>query len=394
MKYWRGYLTAAILGAFTWMLMTFARDHIMVLDMFYPYATRLIQDSLAVWTGSVDFCLWQVIAVALVVAFLASVVLMIVLRWNPIQWLGWVCAVASALFFLHTAVYGLNTYAGPLAEDIRLESPEEFTETQLEAATEYYLEKANALSLRVSRDKNGDLSYPEFEELAEMAGDGFHTLTYDYMFPIFAGSTQPVKKLAWGDVYSSMGITGITMGMTGEAAVNPDIPVVSLPFTMCHEMAHRMCIAVERDANFAGFLACMANERVEFQYSGYFMAFRYCYNALVTLGTDYSGKAASRIYDSIEPQLMRDLTNYREYFEVKRDDTATNIANTANDTYIKASGDEQGIASYGDVCELLVSWHIQQVVLPNQVPTEKPFDPYDTSKIDLSTTITPPGEDD
>lgn len=394
MKYWRGYLTAAILGAFTWMLMTFAEDHTTVIDMVYPYTTRLIQDSLAAWSGGVDFCLWQVAVVALIVALLASVVLMIVLRWNPIQWLGWVCAVVVGVYFLHTAVYGLNTYAGPLAEDIRLDSPELFDDAQLEAATEYYLEKANTLSGQVTRDENGGLVYPEFEELAEMAGDGFHTLTYDYLFPVFAGSTEPVKKLAWGDMYSAMGITGITMGLTGEAAVNPDIPVVSLPFTMCHEMAHRMCIAVERDANFAGFLACMANESVEFQYSGYFMAFRYCYNALVTVGTSYASEAAGRIYDSIGPQLMQDLADYREYFEVKRDDTATNIANTANDTYIKASGDAQGVASYGAVCDLLVSWHIQEVVLPNQVPTEKPFDPYDTDKIDLSTTITPPGEDE
>ena len=45
--------------------------------------------------------------------------------------------------------------------------------------------------------------------------------------------------------------------------MNPSAPDVSLPFTMCHEMAHRMCIAYERDANFAAFLAAAHNPDVQ-----------------------------------------------------------------------------------------------------------------------------------
>ena len=55
-----------------------------------------------------------------------------------------------------------------------------------------------------------------------------------------------------------------------------------------------------------------------------------------------------------------------------------------NDTYLKTSGDEEGIASYGQVCDLLVSWHIQTVVLPSITVEESQFDPYDESQIDLS----------
>ena len=394
MKYWRGYLTAGILGIFTWMLMDFAKSHTKLVDMVYPYITRLVQDNLANWTSGVDFCMWQVIVVALIVALLGSLVLMIVMRWNPIQWLGWVTAVAVGLFSLHTLAYGLNTYAGPIAEDIRMEAME-YTTSELETATAYYLEQANALSTQVPRDETGALAYPTFEELAQMAGDGFHTLTYDYSFSIFAGTTVPVKKLAWSDMYTSMGITGVTMGMTGEAAVNPDIPVVSLPFTMCHEMAHRMCITIERDANFAAFLACMANESVEYQYSAYFVAFRYCYNSLVTMGTTEASEAAGRLFAAIGPELQGDLDDYKSFFREKQDTTATNLANTANDAYIKVSGDEQGVASYGDVSQLLVSWHIQQFVLPTLEEDETDqFDPFDRDRIDLSTNITPPKGDE
>ena len=107
----------------------------------------------------------------------------------------------------------------------------------------------------MARDSSGNVDFADFDALAAMAGEGFQTLVYDHSYPIFAGSTLPVKELGWSDMYTSMGITGVTFGLTGEAAVNPQIPDVTLPFTMCHEMAHRMCIASERDANIAAFLA-------------------------------------------------------------------------------------------------------------------------------------------
>ena len=134
MKYWTGYLTAGIIGAITWALMRLAENFGELVDMVYPYVTRMLQGVLAEWSAGVAFCLWQVIAIALVVGILATVVLMIVFRWNFIQWLGWVTALASILLFCHTALYGLNGYAGSISQDIRLEMSE-YTQEELENAT-------------------------------------------------------------------------------------------------------------------------------------------------------------------------------------------------------------------------------------------------------------------
>ena len=389
MKYWRGYLAAAILGFFSWALMEFAKAHSALIDMVYPYVTRMLQSVLAEWSAGAEFCLWQFLAIVLVVGVLTTVVLMIVLRWNPIQVIGWYTAVASLLFFLHTALYGLNGYAGPIADDIRLDVSE-YTLSELEDATVYYRDKANALAAQVRRDSAGAAMYPTFQELAEQAGEGFDSLVYDSSYPIFAGSLLPVKELGWADMYTSMGITGFTMSLTGEAAVNPQIPVVSLPFTMCHEMAHRMCIATESDANMAAFLACSANSSVEFQYSAYFMAYRYCYNAIAKQGTVEAQEAMARIRDGVGSDLSFDMVVYNNFFAEKKDEKATQFANDVNDTYIKVGGDERGTESYGAVCDLLVSWHIQQIVLPSQVVEDTKFDPYDESQVDLSGIVNAP----
>ena len=383
MKYWRGYLTAAIFGIITWVLMAFGSRFTTLVDMVYPYVIRTAQTMLAEWSSGVDFLLWQLGAIVLLVLALASLVLMIILKWNPIQWFGWVLAACTFVYMIHTAVFGLNYYAGPLPDDIRMEIAT-YNADELEEAAIYYRDHANALADQVNRDEDGNVKFSDFKTLANQAGDGFRVLTYQYSYSVFAGSTLPVKELGWADMYTSMGITGLTMGITGEAAVNPQIPDVCLPFTMCHEMAHRMCIAQERDANFAGFLAASVNPSIEFQYSAYFMAYRYCYNALASANSTNAAAAAARVASGAHSLLKRDMNYYNTFFSDNRNETATKVAATANNTYITASGDPAGTVSYDRVVDLLVNWHIEQVVLPSLTEEEKPFDPLDESQVDLS----------
>ena len=383
LKYLRGYLAAAIFGAITWILTRYGEQFSTLVDMIYPYVIRTLQTTLAQWSGQVDFCLWQLLAVVLGVLVLASIVLMILFKWNPISWFGWVLAAGCGIYMLHMLVFGLNYYAGSLSDDIRMESSA-YTLGELTEATEYYRDKANELALQVSRDSAGNVSFASFEDLAEKAGEGFRYLTYQRKYSVFAGSTLPVKKLGWADMYTSMGITGVTMGLTGEAAVNPQIPDVTLPFTMCHEMAHRMCIASERDANFAAFLAASFNEDISFQYSAYFMAYRYCYSALASVNSQSAAAAAARVQAGVSETLQRDLTAYNTFFRSRRSAAATKVADTANDAYLKASGESAGVASYGQVCDLLVAWHIQEVVIPSLAVEQSHFDPYDESQVDLT----------
>lgn len=380
MKYWRGYIVAAALALMTWGLTEFAKAHGALVDMVYPYMSRLIQDFLAQWTAGVSACLWQVLAILLVVGLLASIVAMILLKWNFVQWLGWVLSGVVLLWTLHTGMYGLNQYSSPLADDIRLNMMViGDSATPLINATTYFRDKANELADKVERNEDGSLKAPTFQESAEQAADGFDYLVYEKNYPVFAGVTTPVKELGWAGMYTSMGIAGVTMPFTGEAAVNPTTPAVTMPFTICHEMAHRMCIAPERDANLAAFLATTANSDLLYQYSGYFMAFRYCYNSLSSISTSTAANACNQLYAGINENMRRDLESYWAYCQEFIDDDASEFANSVNDTYIQASGDESGVKSYGEVTDLLLSWYWQEIYLPAHVEdeVEDSFDPFD-----------------
>ena len=380
MKYWRGYLIAAIIAAVTWGINKLGATYSNLVDMVYPYLTRTIQTFLAEWSSGLDFCVWQVAVVVLVLLAMASIVLMILLRWNPFQWLGWVLTAVASIWLLSTCIYGLNQHAGSLANDIRL-NVTHYTLAELEAATVYYRDMANELSDQIPRQANGDPDYPIFEELALYAGEGFKDLTYNHSYSVFAGSTLPVKKLGWADMYTASGITGVTVGLTGEAAVNPSTPVLCQPFAMCHEMAHRMCIAIDQDANFAAFLACANNSRPEFQYAAYYMAYRYCYNTLYAHGTAEATTAAARLEAGLSNNLKRDLDAFSKFFN---DDPYVK-ANLLTDSIETVATPDEATAASNQMTDLLVSWHIQEVVIPSQAENaESTFDPYDESQVDLS----------
>ena len=387
MKYWRGYLTAGIIAFFSWALMEFAAAHTVLIDMVYPYVTRMIQTFLAQWSGGADFCLWQVLVSLGIAGVLASAILMIVLRWNPVQWFGWVLTAISIVFFLHTAVYGLNAYAGPVSEDIRLEVTD-YTLSELEAATTYYRDQANALADKVQRDENGDMA-ADFDAMAQQAGEGFETLVKEHSFSIYAGSTLPVKQLGKAKSYTSKGIAGTTIPLTGESAVNPQIPGVAMPFAMCHEMAHRMCIAMDRDADLSAYLACRVNSSVEFQYSAYFMAYRYCYNAMKGLTSADAQASAQQINAGVGDLLYKDLTTYEKFFGTKA--PKLDFLGSTNDTYDDMLAEEEKtLAEAGTICDLLVSWHIQEIVLPTQVNDDGRFDPFDETQVDLTGIVNAP----
>ena len=378
MKYWRGYLVAAIFVAITWALTQFAQAHSMLVDMIYPYMTRLVVTSMADWTGNMPFCLWQVLLVGLVVLGIVTIVLMIILRWNFVQWLGWVAATISCIVMLHTVVYDLNQYASPLADDVRLEVTE-YTVSELNEATLHFRDQANVLAAEVARDSKGNPDFGSFEELAQQAGEGFKVLAYEEAISVFAGSTAPVKKLGWRAFYG--GKFGQTVALTGEAAVNPNVPSAVLPFAMCKEMAHRMSIYSDADAAFAAFLAGKANSSKAFQYSAYMMAYHYCYTALKAIPTSTAQACAVQTDQGVSQLLRNDLKDYADFFG--EDTTALNQRAEIPE---EAAAVDAPIhfSSYADASDLLASWYIQTYIVPQHVEEELPFNPLDPNQVDLT----------
>lgn len=383
MKNWRGYLVAVIFAAIAWGFVHFARTHPVMIDMVYPYLTRIYSSSVATWASGTAACIWQVLLILFIAAIIASGILMVILRWKLVQWLGWVLAAVMGVSMLTTVSYSLNAFASPLADDIRL-SVADYTVSELDEATTFFRNEANKLAIAIERKDNGAPAMGSFEDVAAKAYDGFKTLTYEKALSVFASSPAPVKKLSMAGLFTSRGESGVTVLLTGESAVNPRVPAASLPFAMCKELSHRISIYSEADANFAGFLACLNNPDPFYQYSGYLMAYYYCYEAIRSIPTSTAQACAVNADKGVSPAMRQDLDAVFDFYGKAK--STANVQASANITASDSEVTLISFSSYSDVTDLFVSWYIQEYILPKyeeENPVQE-FDPLDASQVDLT----------
>ncbi len=332
----------ALLGAL------FAKDWFF---SFYPAFSRALMRLLAAVSSVFPFALWEFALYALIVWALVSLVLAI-LRRRKLQWLsGLLCGLClGAGAFV--CFWGLNHFGPSIDEKLGLEI-REYSVEELAQATAYYLKLANETAGEVARNEDGTMNPSSFSELAAQAGEGYETLRESY--DCFGGSTAPVKRVAAWYPMSRFGITGIFVCLTGESTVNPDTYAASLPFTMCHEIGHRMAVAAENEANFCAFLACEANSSAEFRYSGYYSAFIYCYNALYKVSPKTARQFWSYASDGVIADCAAANAHYEQY-EGKVQDAAQKV----NDVYLKTFQEQSGVQSYGEVADLLIAYYLEK----------------------------------
>ena len=314
---------------------------------FYPAVSRACMSALAAVTGLVPFAVCEAALYGLIVWAIVSLVRALRRR-RPGRWLSGLAlglAIALAGFL---SLWGLGHFGPTLDARLGLQV-QPSSQQELEQAASYFLQGAAEAGAGLPRAQDGGTQMLDFSSLAARANDGYEALAAQSS--LFSGSGAPVKRvLAW-PALSYFGVTGIFVCLTGESCVNPDTFRVSLPFTMCHELAHRRAITRENEANFMAFLACLASPDPYYQYSGYYSAFVYCYNALYRIDR----AAAFALLEDAPDFLLADLAAAQAHY-ARYEGPVQTAAQTVNDTYLKVFQSESGVASYGEVTDLLLAW--------------------------------------
>ena len=311
---------------------------------------------LSALTSVLPFALWDWLVVVLVIVALIALVRCLSGRGRLLVWFSWLTLAGACTLFSFVAGWALNHYAPSLAGELGLEV-REYSTDELAAATEHYLQEAATFAPEVPRNYDGALAEQDFYELAGIAGASYTNLAQNY--PIFTGSTRPVKALLlFGEPLLYSGHTGIFWAPTGESGVPLNDPPADLPFIMCHEAAHRLGLASEQEANFAAYLACAASDDVRLRYSGAYNAFVYCWNALYAADGE---RAVQLLQDAAEGDVgegvvlvWADRLATHEAYDAY-EGTFEKVGTTVNDTYLKSFGESSGVRSYGLVVDLLIA---------------------------------------
>ncbi|MCC8139383.1 MAG: DUF3810 domain-containing protein [Lachnospiraceae bacterium] len=310
----------------------------------YPVWVNLFGRFFGLFLFSVSELLLYVLLLAVLIDLFRT------LRRGPralLSWLRRLACVASVLLLLFVLNCGINYQRTSFSQKSGI-ATSSYSTQELEELCLWLTEEINARADAVSRDAEGLLCLPA-RGIGQLAVEAMHGL--GELYPDLQGYYPQPKPVLLSRILSFEGLTGIYSPFTIEANYNRDMTAYNLPFTMCHELSHLRGFMQEDEANFIAFLACENAAQTEFQYSGYLTAWIHATNALYRADRASWQEVRALLCD--EAQI--DLTANNQYWAA-HEGIVSEVSDVVNDTYLKANGQSDGIASYGRMVDLLLAY--------------------------------------
>lgn len=258
-------------------------------------------------------------------------------------------AFLAVFFFWYTITCGVNYHRYSFSYYSGLEL-EEYSIEELEGLCYSLVEQANELRGQLSEvDGVTALSFYNYKEMSREANKAMKKLSVQY--PVLKGYYPPVKGIVFSNAMSEIGLTGVYCNFTMESNVNINVPIYTIPATMCHELSHLRGFMREDEANYIGYLACICSDNIEFQYSGVMSALVYAGNRLY--------KEDKKRYDAVRKMystgIMNDLRADSNYWQPYQDTTVSAVSDSINEAFLKANKQSDGLKSYGRIVDLLLA---------------------------------------
>ncbi len=268
---------------------------------------------------------------------------------------GLLCGLTT-LLLLFTLGCGINYERNSFSEDANLLILPS-SQHELVVLSQILTEELKVLSKEISVDNEGLLSLGENKKsVGKEAVRSMKELSKTN--ESLKGYTPDPKPILSSKAMSSLHLSGIFSPFTIEANYNRDIPDYLVPFTMGHELAHLKGYMPEEEAGFIGYLTCMASDVPEFRYSGALNGLIYALNALYAYGDQ---DTYAQVVSQLPEQVKLELQNNHEYWKAF-EGKAAQVASKANDYYLKANAQEDGVRSYGKMVDLLIAHHRVEIM--------------------------------
>jgi hypothetical protein len=255
----------------------------------------------------------------------------------------------SVVYCLFHILWGLNYYRVPLFEKMNIQR--EYSNEDLFAFTEELIVKTNEVQFQITKNKNQKVNIPYSQDtIFKMTQNGYSRLSQKHSF--FEYETPSIKKSLFSLPLTYMGFGGYLNPFTNEAQVNDKLPMHSFPNVVCHEMAHQIGFASESECNFIGFLACIENKDLYFQYSAYNNALRYCMGAIGNINENKFIIYKTKINPGV-------IENYKEsdLFWEQYDTFIDKGFHAFYDQFLKINQQKDGIDSYSKFVDLLINYY-------------------------------------
>lgn len=315
----------------------------------YPFIGRFLRSITGIFPFSVGDVLY---------AFLTIVLIIIVFRFFRQVWrkeltkqlllkqVGRLVLICCWVYIAFYGIWGLNYYRAGIASQLNLQVDSNYTKTDLEALRCDLVADLSRLRRQISVDSA--LPMPKGDLLLQ-AQAAYQKA--EKIYPFLAYSKPAVKKSLFGAWGKYAGYLGYFNPITGEANLRWNVPDVTKPFTICHEMAHQLGYASEDQANFVSYLVCMASDDPYFQYAALLDIYSYLLSELMFKDVEGYFLHGRQRLEEMDPLVLHDRKMIRQFFRGEENNVAPVISSIYNQ-YLLANDQLKGVNSYNDV----VAW--------------------------------------
>lgn len=287
-----------------------------------------------------------------ILAYIVTQVVLLVIRRERLirtfKLLVHLAMVISIGYFIFISFWGLNYYRQPLATTLGYKVAPRSVQ-DLKKLCLALTDAANQVRPDLSEDVHGVVMLEDGKSaMLKSIPSAYTSLSQEY--PLFSAKYGPPKPVWQSRRMSFTETQGIFIPFTIEPNVNADIPDAFLASTAAHEVAHQYGFAREDEANFVGYLACMASGDKETEYSGLLMALTTSMNALY----GYDADAYWEIYERYHDGIKRDLNAQSKYWS-QFEGPVAETSSKMNNAYLKSNKQADGVNSYGRMVDLLLA---------------------------------------
>ena len=252
------------------------------------------------------------------------------------------------LYVVFMLIWGLNYQKSSPAISFNLKIDTSYTEVQLDSLSLDLMEELNK-----TRQILSDSFIQKLEVDQVFRNSILNYRQLKSRFPQLAIDKPVLKEAAfpsWGDY---LGYLAFYQPITGEAIVRTDLPLLTLPYTSCHELAHQMGYASEAEANFIAFVVATESTDALLRYSMLLQMFTYCQSEHLSLiaktGNFEKWKTiVNRNKAMLDPKVIGDRKKIKDFF-IQRQHLLIPASTSLYDQFLQLNKQAKGIKSYDEV---------------------------------------------
>jgi hypothetical protein len=252
------------------------------------------------------------------------------------------------LYVVFMLIWGLNYQKSSPAKSFDLKMDTSYTAVQLDSLSLYLMKELNKtrqiLSDSVIEKTEVDQVFRNSILNYRLVKNKFPQLHLEK--PILKEAAFP----SWGDY---IGYLAFYQPITGEAIVRTDVPLLTLPYTSCHELAHQMGYASEAEANFIAFVVATESSDALLRYSMLLQMFTYCQSEhlgfIAKTGNFEKWKTiVNRNKAMLDPKVIGDRKKIKDFF-IQRQHLLLPASTSLYDQFLQWNKQAKGIKSYDEV---------------------------------------------